>query len=209
MKFGYAWTSVNKPRGETPAPPPVERAPAVPRRQACRGVRMGPRPNWLVSACWEATKFGSDVLNGPLSTHRRSSVAPFLCSPLGTPAPRLLNHPPPPLAEPIMARSWPSLGLFGVFGRSGDLRALDDALRAAGMHPALAPEAVKIAALNLLKEARGEQRRRRITAMRRRCSAIARLGRWCMPRPMAIPRRWRPGGGSRRRLRRARGSMRA
>jgi hypothetical protein len=56
-----------------------------------------------------------------------------------------------------MARSWPSLGLFGVFGRSGELRALDDALRAAGMHPALAPEAVKIAALNLLKEATGEQ----------------------------------------------------
>ena len=56
-----------------------------------------------------------------------------------------------------MARSWPSLGLFGVFGRSADLRALDEALRAAGMHPALAPEAVKIAAVNFLKEARGEQ----------------------------------------------------
>jgi hypothetical protein len=55
-----------------------------------------------------------------------------------------------------MARSWPSLGLFGVFGRSADLRALDDALRAAGLHPALAPDAVKITALNLLKDARGE-----------------------------------------------------
>ncbi len=56
-----------------------------------------------------------------------------------------------------MARSWPSLGLFGIFGRSADLRALDESLRAAGMHPALAPEAVKIAALNLVKEAAGEE----------------------------------------------------
>ncbi len=55
-----------------------------------------------------------------------------------------------------MARYWPSVGLFGVFGRSADLRALDESLRAAGMHPALAPEAVKIAALNLLKEVHGE-----------------------------------------------------
>ncbi len=55
-----------------------------------------------------------------------------------------------------MARSWPSLGLFGVFGRSGELRALDDALRAGGLHPALAPDAVKIAALNLIKDAHGE-----------------------------------------------------
>jgi hypothetical protein len=55
-----------------------------------------------------------------------------------------------------MARSWPSLGLFGVFGRSADLRTLDSALRAAGLHPALAPEAVKITALNLIKDAHGE-----------------------------------------------------
>jgi hypothetical protein len=55
-----------------------------------------------------------------------------------------------------MARSWPSLGLFGIFGRSADLRALDEALRTAGLHPALAPEAVKIAALNLVKDAYGE-----------------------------------------------------
>jgi hypothetical protein len=26
MKFGYGWTFVNKPRGETPAPPPDELA---------------------------------------------------------------------------------------------------------------------------------------------------------------------------------------
>jgi hypothetical protein len=55
-----------------------------------------------------------------------------------------------------MARGWPSLGLFGVFGRSGELRALDQALRAAGLHPALIPDAVKLTVLNLLKDARGE-----------------------------------------------------
>ncbi len=55
-----------------------------------------------------------------------------------------------------MARGWPSLGLFGVFGRSGELRALDEALRAAGLHPALVPDAVKLTVLSLLKDARGE-----------------------------------------------------
>ncbi len=55
-----------------------------------------------------------------------------------------------------MAPGWPSLGMFGVFGRSEDLRALDQALRAAGLHPALAPDAVKLTVLKVLKGARGE-----------------------------------------------------
>jgi hypothetical protein len=55
-----------------------------------------------------------------------------------------------------MARQRSSLGLFGVFGRSADLRALDQALRPAGLHPALVPDAVKLAVLNVLKDARGE-----------------------------------------------------
>ncbi len=50
----------------------------------------------------------------------------------------------------------PSLGLFGVFGRSDDLRSLDKAFRAFDLHPALVPDAVKLTALNLLKDARGE-----------------------------------------------------
>jgi hypothetical protein len=44
MKFGYAWTFVNKPRGERPAPP-EKRTPALPRPPACRldrGIRIGP-----------------------------------------------------------------------------------------------------------------------------------------------------------------------
>ena len=43
-------------------------------------------------------------------------------------------------------------GFSALFGRSREVRRLDDALRAAGLHPALMPDAVKIAALKLLKE---------------------------------------------------------
>jgi len=50
-----------------------------------------------------------------------------------------------------------SLGLFGVFGRSGDLRALDQALRSFGLHPALVPDAVKLTVLNVLKDAGGKE----------------------------------------------------
>lgn len=51
-----------------------------------------------------------------------------------------------------MTQRGSSLGLFGVFGRSGDLRQFDDALRALDLHPRLVPEAVKLTAVNLLKE---------------------------------------------------------
>ncbi len=49
-----------------------------------------------------------------------------------------------------------SLGLFGIFGRSEDLKSLDRALRAVDLHPALVPDAVKLTVLNLLKDAKGE-----------------------------------------------------
>ena len=44
------------------------------------------------------------------------------------------------------------VGFSALCGRSREVRRLDDALRAAGLHPALMPDAVKIAALKLLKE---------------------------------------------------------
>ncbi len=47
------------------------------------------------------------------------------------------------------------LGLFNMFGRSRELRALDQALREAGVHPQAAPEAVKLATIRLLKERSG------------------------------------------------------
>ena len=44
-------------------------------------------------------------------------------------------------------------GFSALFGRSREVRRLDDALRTTGLHPALLPDAVKIAALKLLTEA--------------------------------------------------------
>jgi hypothetical protein len=44
-------------------------------------------------------------------------------------------------------------GFIALFGRSREVRRLDDALRAAGLHPNLVPDAVKIASLKFLKEA--------------------------------------------------------
>ncbi|MDN2568359.1 hypothetical protein N1F89_19210 [Aquibium sp. A9E412] len=54
-----------------------------------------------------------------------------------------------------MARSRSSIGFFGIFGRSEDLRRLDTALRAAGLHPALVPESVKLTTVNLMKDRSG------------------------------------------------------
>jgi hypothetical protein len=51
-----------------------------------------------------------------------------------------------------MARRYSSLGLFGIFGRSADLRAFDQALRSIDLHPRLVPEAVKLTAVALLKD---------------------------------------------------------
>jgi len=51
-----------------------------------------------------------------------------------------------------MAGRRSSLGFLGMFGRSGDLRQLDDALRGADLHPALVPEGVKLTIVNLMKD---------------------------------------------------------
>lgn len=45
------------------------------------------------------------------------------------------------------------LGLFQLFGRSPELKALDNALRNAGLHPRTVPDAVKLTAIRLLREA--------------------------------------------------------
>lgn len=51
-----------------------------------------------------------------------------------------------------MTRRNSSLGFFGLFGRSEDLRSLDRALRAVDLHPALVPEGVKLTIVNLMKD---------------------------------------------------------
>ncbi len=56
-----------------------------------------------------------------------------------------------------MARRSSSFGFMGRFGRSSDLRQLDAALREADLHPLLVPEGVKLAAVNLMKDALGEE----------------------------------------------------
>lgn len=54
-------------------------------------------------------------------------------------------------------RPLPSLGFLGLFGRSADLRQLDDGLRAVDLHPRLVPEAVKLATVNLICDDTGPQ----------------------------------------------------
>lgn len=51
-----------------------------------------------------------------------------------------------------MAKRRSSLGFLGRFGRSGDLRELDAALRGVDLHPALVPEGVKLTLVNLMKD---------------------------------------------------------
>jgi len=51
-----------------------------------------------------------------------------------------------------MARRFSSFGFLGMFGRSADLRQFDQALRSVDLHPKLVPEAVKLTAVNLLKD---------------------------------------------------------
>ena len=50
-----------------------------------------------------------------------------------------------------------SIGFFGTFGRSSDLRQLDQAFRAVDVHPRMVPEAVKLTMSRLLKDAHGDE----------------------------------------------------
>jgi len=51
-----------------------------------------------------------------------------------------------------MVRRRPSLGLFGIFGRSPELRELDQSFRSLDVHPRLVPEAVKLTIISLLQD---------------------------------------------------------
>jgi hypothetical protein len=46
----------------------------------------------------------------------------------------------------------PALGFLGIFGRSPELRQLDQNLRSLNVHPWLVPEAVKLAMISLLQD---------------------------------------------------------
>jgi small nuclear ribonucleoprotein (snRNP)-like protein len=51
-----------------------------------------------------------------------------------------------------MVRRGLSLGLFGRFGRSAELRQFDGTLRSVDLHPNLVPEAVKLTAVTVLAD---------------------------------------------------------
>ena len=65
---------------------------------------------------------------------------------------------------------------FGLFGRSREQQRLDHALRDAGIHPRLVPEAIKLTTLKLLKES-GEQ------AADHECAAAAEILVYCLLGP--------------------------
>ena len=67
------------------------------------------------------------------------------------------------------------LNLFNLFGRSREVQRLDFALRAAGLHPGLMPDAVKITLLKLLKEERGG-----VAASPEACAYAGELLAYCM-----------------------------
>jgi len=48
------------------------------------------------------------------------------------------------------------LRLFSLFGRSAEMNALEDALRAAGLHPVLVPDAVKLTVIRLCRRTGAE-----------------------------------------------------
>ncbi len=51
-----------------------------------------------------------------------------------------------------MVRRRPAIGLFGIFGRSGELRQVDQALRAVDLHPKFVSEAIKLTMVSLLQD---------------------------------------------------------
>ncbi|WEX09843.1 hypothetical protein [Chelativorans sp. AA-79] len=55
-----------------------------------------------------------------------------------------------------MVKRGSSIGFFGIFGRSEDMRRLDEALRRAGVHPDSVPEGVKLAAVTLMSREEAE-----------------------------------------------------
>ncbi|MEO5758348.1 MAG: hypothetical protein ABIQ51_15975 [Mesorhizobium sp.] len=81
-----------------------------------------------------------------------------------------------------MAKRRSSLGFLGMFGRSGDLRQLDDALRGADLHPALVPEGVKLTIVNLMKDHWPDE------PPSRAYPDVARLFSYCIAGPEAFER---------------------
>lgn len=108
----------------------------------------------------------------------------------------------------IMAQRRSSLGFLGMFGRSGDLRQIDTALRGADLHPALVPEGVKLTLVNLMTDRWPDE------PPPQAYPDVARLFSYCIAGPEAFddPTAFRAGStrsaGSKQPLRRVTASMR-
>lgn len=72
------------------------------------------------------------------------------------------------------------IGFLGIFGRSHELKRLDQALRAVDLHPRLVPEAIKLTTVKLLKEAHGG------SPEPPACAAAAELLGYCMLGPQTF-----------------------
>lgn len=81
-----------------------------------------------------------------------------------------------------MARRRSSPGFLGMFGRSGDLRQLDAALRGVDLHPALVPEGVKLTIVNLMKDHWSDE------PPPQAYPSVARLFGYCIAGPQAFER---------------------
>ena len=108
-----------------------------------------------------------------------------------------------------MARRRSSLGFLGMFGRSGDLRQLDAALRGVDLHPALVPEGVKLTIVNLMKDHWPDE------PPPQAYPSVAQLFGYCIAGPEAFERAngrerrgWTRSAGSRQHSRPATASMR-
>lgn len=66
--------------------------------------------------------------------------------------------------------------LFDMLGRSTAMRALDEALRAAGLHPLLVPEPVKLTVIRLSKSPTAPESRKRAFARSAELLAYCTLG---------------------------------
>ena len=68
------------------------------------------------------------------------------------------------------------LSVFGIRGRPKEVHRLSDALRDAGIHPALVPDSVKIAVIKLLRENDGGK----IADIDTSCEKAATMVAYCM-----------------------------
>src|SRR5262245_32397415 len=114
----------------------------------CRRASLPPRsePRWTSSASFPGP--ARPTISALSWGAKRRSGGRWPSAPISASIERERGEP--------MARRGSSFGFMGMFGRSHDLRQLDQALRSVDVHPAVVPEAVKLTTVNLLKDHAGD-----------------------------------------------------